>query len=104
LQVFDLLRKERPEALKKLVAVSGDITVDKLGLSASDKQILIDNVSVVFHSAARVRFDFDLRTAIEMNITGLQRVANLCREIKNLDVNYTHPSTKIKFNSIQLII
>lgn len=91
-QVFDSLRKERPEALKKLVAVSGDITVDKLGLSASDKQILIDNVSVVFHSAARVRFDFDLRTAIEMNITGLQRVANLCREIKNLDV-LLHVST-----------
>jgi len=91
-QVFDSLRQQRPEALKKLVAVSGDITVDKLGLSAGDRQTLVDNVSVVFHSAARVRFDFDLRTAIEMNINGLQRVANLCREIKHLDV-FLHVST-----------
>lgn len=91
-QVFDGMRMKRPEALKKLVAVSGDITVEKLGLSALDRQMLIDNVSVVFHSAARVRFDFDLKVAIEMNIVGLQRVADLARQIKRLDV-MLHVST-----------
>ena len=87
LQVFDTLRQERPEALKKLVPMRGDITMDKLGLSWNDTQTLIENVSVVFHSAARVRFDFDMRTALEMNVRGLQRVMQLCRQLKLLEAN-----------------
>lgn len=41
----------------KLVAVQGDITSPKLGLSAEDRSMLIENVSIIFHSAASVKFD-----------------------------------------------
>lgn len=45
----------------KLVAVNGDIRQAELGLSKADKQTLIDNVEIVIHSAASVRFDEPLK-------------------------------------------
>ena len=47
--------------LKKVEALAGDITLPKLGMSDEDLQTVIDNVSVIFHSAATVRFDEELK-------------------------------------------
>jgi fatty acyl-CoA reductase len=45
----------------KLEAIDGDITKPELGLSPDDRQKLIANVSVVFHSAASVKFNDPLK-------------------------------------------
>lgn len=45
----------------KISAVVGDITIPQLGLSEEHRQLLIDNVSIVFHSAASVKFDDPLK-------------------------------------------
>lgn len=45
----------------KLEAVDGDITKHGLGLSAEDRHKLITDVSIVFHSAASVKFDDPLK-------------------------------------------
>jgi fatty acyl-CoA reductase len=42
--------------LEKLKIIKGDILEDGLGIDNSDQQELIDNVNIVFHSAASVRF------------------------------------------------
>jgi len=47
--------------LDKLVPIAGDITEPDLGLSEEDKQLIVQNVSVVFHLAATVRFDAPIR-------------------------------------------
>ena len=57
-----------------------------LGISSSDMHIIEDNVSVVFHSAARVKFDDDLRIAIESNVKGPGTVMTFCRNLKHLKV------------------
>ncbi len=46
-----------PEFKSKLVAINGDMLEPNLGISESDKKELIENVNIVFHSAATVRFD-----------------------------------------------
>ena len=86
LQVFEQLRNDRPQAITKLIPVAGDVTLDGLGLSPSDVQLLCDNVSIVFNSAATVRFDEELKTAVEMNVKGPQRLITLCHKMKCLDV------------------
>ena len=43
--------------LNKFVAVNGDCSQPDMGLSEEDKQILIDEVNIVFHCAASVKFD-----------------------------------------------
>lgn len=45
----------------KLEAIDGDITKPELGMSHEDRQKLIQNVSIVFHSAASVKFDDPLK-------------------------------------------
>jgi thioester reductase-like protein len=87
LQIFDWLRKERPEALNKLVPVCGDITLHELGISQADQKILVDSVSVVFHSAATVKFDEALKLSVGMNIMGTKRIAQLCHKMVKLEVS-----------------
>jgi fatty acyl-CoA reductase len=60
-KIFEKIRDENPEALNKLIAIEGDITKDGLGISENDLNSLISDVSVVFHSAATVKFDEPLK-------------------------------------------
>ena len=69
------------------MAVKGDVTLPELGLSSSDLQLLIENVSIVFHSAATIRFNEELRTALEMNVKGPMRLLEICRQMKRLEVS-----------------
>lgn len=85
--MFELLKQNQPDAIKKLIPISGDVTLPDLGISFSDMQELIENVSVVFHLAARIKFDKDLRGAIESNVKGPKRVAIFCHQLKNLKVS-----------------
>lgn len=41
--------------------VKGDIAEENLGMSDEDWETLQENVEIVFHSAATVRFDEDLK-------------------------------------------
>ena len=59
--MFDKLKNEQPDSLKKLVVVEGDIQEPNLGISEEDTARLHNEVSVVYHSAATVKFDEKLR-------------------------------------------
>ena len=55
--LFERLRKESPVVLNKVKYVNGDMLHKGLGLSAEDLKELAENVDIVVHSAASVRFD-----------------------------------------------
>lgn len=91
--VFDRLREEgNTKVFDKLVIVSGDVTLPNLGISAQDRQTLIKEVAVVFHSAATVKFNESLKTAVQLNTQGTQRITDLCLEIESLEA-FIHVST-----------
>jgi hypothetical protein len=73
--------------LEKIVALSGDVTQENFGLSPSDLNLIIENVSIVFNLAATVRFDEELKSALQMNVKGPRYLLGICRRMKNLDVN-----------------
>lgn len=61
-KIFDALRASNPYfAQGKLIAVEGDLTLPELGLTAEHRRALWENVDIVFHSAAIVKFDEPLR-------------------------------------------
>ncbi|KAK6191389.1 hypothetical protein SNE40_003093 [Patella caerulea] len=91
-KLFDKLRKEQPNFERKLQAIEGDIVLPELGLSEKNKQLLIEKINVVFHSAATVRFDEHLRTAVELNVLPVRKIIQLCRQFKSLMV-LVHVST-----------
>lgn len=64
LQIFEELSKRNPEFESKIKAVEGDMMEHNLGISHEDAERMRNNVSIVFHSAATVRFDEPLRYVI----------------------------------------
>lgn len=90
--LFRRLHEVKPEVFSKLVAVSGDMMMENLGMSAEDLQAICKNVNVVIHSAATVKFDEHIRAAVTMNVIGTRRIIDLCHKIENLKV-LVHVST-----------
>jgi fatty acyl-CoA reductase len=85
--------------LKKIVALPGDCAELGLGLSASDRQLLEERVSIVFHTAASVRFDDSLKSAVLMNTRGTREIMMIVRNMKNLKVNCINISVKFKLKT-----
>lgn len=91
-QLFDKIRTEHPGvAESKIIPVSGDLSEIRLGMSDDDYNMLVRNVSVVFHVAATVRFDEPIRDAIIKNVRGTREVVGLAAQMKNLRVSKNFP-------------
>lgn len=91
-KVFDRLKKEHPEAVHKVIGITGDLSLPQLGVSATDVAIMAKSVSVVFHSAATVKFDEPLAQAVDMNVLATRRMLELSHKLPNL-VALVHVST-----------
>ncbi|XP_076162888.1 putative fatty acyl-CoA reductase CG5065 [Ptiloglossa arizonensis] len=90
--VFDKLRKEMPEALNKIHYIEGDIGFSKLALSNHDRNMIIQKVNIIFHSAATVKFDEPLKVALNLNTQGTSRIIDLCKEMTQL-ISFVYIST-----------
>lgn len=60
-KLFDQVYQMNPNYKSKIDVIEGDLLLPHLGISQHDRQILIDNVNIIFHSAATVRFDEPLK-------------------------------------------
>jgi fatty acyl-CoA reductase len=90
--IYDRIRQTDVQLFQKLIAVSGDLMHEDLGLSENEMTQICENVSIVFHCAATVKFDEILRVSVQMNLIGTQRLLALCHKIKNL-ISVVHAST-----------
>ncbi|CAG9861091.1 unnamed protein product [Phyllotreta striolata] len=84
--IFDKLREEQPEQLNKIIPLAGDTEKLGLGLSEEDRKTVIENVSIVFHNAASVRFDDHLKKAVISNTRAAREIVLLARQLKKIDV------------------
>ena len=80
------MKKLHPDYKRKLIAINGDLTESELGISQSDRETLVNNVNIVYHSAATVRFDEPMKVAVNMNIIGVKKIIDLCKQMKNVEV------------------
>ncbi len=81
---FDRLRAEHGDDFDTAVAgrvttIAGDVTSDGLGLGPADREIFT-SCDAMIHSAAAVSFDSPLDSAVEINLLGPSRIADLCNE------------------------
>jgi len=85
--IFESLRKKGKRGLsvvKKVKGMPGDVTLPDLGLSPVNRAHLQNKVSVVFHSAATVKFDAPKVESLEMNVNGTRRVLELAAGMHKL--------------------
>lgn len=57
----------------------------------SIQTLLCKTVSIVFHSAATVRFDEKLKQAVTINMLGTKRLVELCNRMNSLEVSIVPP-------------
>ncbi|XP_022907146.1 putative fatty acyl-CoA reductase CG5065 [Onthophagus taurus] len=90
--VFNKIKETNPEVLNKIKIIEGDVSQHNLGISEIDREKLAEKLTMIFHSAATVRFNEDFKTAVVLNTLGTKRVLEFGAEIKNLQ-SFVHVST-----------
>nr|CAD7460311.1 unnamed protein product [Timema tahoe] len=90
--LFSRLKEEVPKFRHRVVALSGDCALPGLGLSETDRLKLVDQVNIVFHGAATVRFDERIDVAIGINASGTKNMLELARNMIGLKA-FIHVST-----------
>lgn len=95
LQLFDKLRALKPNFLDSIVFVEGNVSQLNLGIDESARATLANEVQIVFHTAATVKLEANLKEATAINILGTREMCRLCSKFKNLEV-----STDLSYNYI----
>lgn len=90
--IFDKVRQSCPDLEARVRGVTGDISLPRLGLSAEEERLLASEVSVIFHSAATIRFDAPLTEAVSLNVVAVQRVVELGKKMARMEA-LVHVST-----------
>lgn len=85
-QLFDLLKKQNADSLKKIQVIDGDLSLPDTGISKDDFSLLQKQVSVVFHVAATVRVDQQLSDVILLNTRGTRDLLELAKKSEKLEV------------------
>jgi thioester reductase-like protein len=70
-----------PGAAERVRAVRGDLLEPGLGISARDREWLVGSVDRIVHCAASISFELPLDEARAINVSGVERVLELAREI-----------------------
>jgi len=81
---FDRLREQHGSNFdsvleSRITTVAGDVTQTDLGLNEADQEAFV-SCDVIIHSAAAVSFDSPLDSAVEINLLGPTRIADLCNK------------------------
>ncbi|XP_011307905.1 putative fatty acyl-CoA reductase CG5065 [Fopius arisanus] len=90
--IFHKLRGSDPGILSKVVMIEGDLCQPDLGISETNREELMKNVSVVFHCAAILQFDLSLEDALSINVFGTRRLLLLCYRMTKIEA-FVHVST-----------
>ncbi|XP_036142756.1 fatty acyl-CoA reductase wat-like isoform X2 [Monomorium pharaonis] len=90
--IYNRVKKEVPNFRQKVVPIIGDLNVEDFGLSANDKSILINKVSVIFHMAANLHFNEEIKVSTAANIEAIATILKLAKHMINLK-SFIHVST-----------
>ncbi|KAL7727458.1 hypothetical protein ACLKA6_017577 [Drosophila palustris] len=90
--VFSVLLKLNPKFSDRVTAIAGDCGLPDLGISVEDRKLLVNEVQIVLHCAATVRFDEPLHVALDINTRGTFLVVQLAKEMRRLET-FVHVST-----------
>nr|XP_033197689.1 fatty acyl-CoA reductase 1-like [Bombus vancouverensis nearcticus] len=82
--IFDGVRAQNPTIFDKIHLVEGDVTLPDLGLLQKDRDMLIENVNIVFHVAATINFHQPLDMIVNANVKGTANIIKLCKELKHV--------------------
>lgn len=86
MKIFQVLRKRDLHFEEKVKALQGDLGSDNLGLSVEDRQKIVEEVNIIFHNGANVKFSERVHVTLNVNVFGTKRMLDLAQSCKNLQV------------------
>ncbi|XP_050536687.1 fatty acyl-CoA reductase wat-like [Daktulosphaira vitifoliae] len=90
--VFDRLRKKNPDFTRNIKIFYGDLQLESLNLSSNDLDWIVNNTNFIFHCAATLKFDENIKKATEINVGGTEQLLKIATQMKNLK-GFIHVST-----------
>lgn len=105
--LFEKLRAQNENFLKKIVALEGDVKELRLGMSDEDI-VLLKNVSVIFNAAASVRFNDKLQDAILLNTRSTRELLEIAlgmdrlKAIVQVSTMYSNPMRSVVEEKVKL--
>lgn len=84
---FSRLKEINPSAVGKIHIVEGDISEQNLGMSNANRKLIAETASIIFHSAADVRFDRCLIDAYKTNVCGTKNMLEFATEFRSIFVS-----------------
>nr|XP_033335427.1 fatty acyl-CoA reductase wat-like isoform X1 [Megalopta genalis] len=81
--VYDRLKHERPDFIDKIVMIESDIAEEDFNV-VEEVNDMLKNTNVVFHAAATVRFDEELRLVMNINVRITKRLLLWAKDLPNL--------------------
>jgi alcohol-forming fatty acyl-CoA reductase len=84
--------EQKPEVMKKIYPIWGEITVPNFGLSDEHFHRVIGSTEIMFHLAASLKLEATLKPNILMNLTGTKYVLDVAKQMKRL-LQMVHTST-----------
>lgn len=85
-QAFTNIREQSAAAFSRIYLINGDLQQLRLGIADENYSLLLEEVEIVFHAGADVRFDESLRETIETNLRGTREMLVLGKAMKKLNV------------------
>ncbi|XP_014486227.1 PREDICTED: putative fatty acyl-CoA reductase CG5065 isoform X2 [Dinoponera quadriceps] len=70
----------------KIVPVVGELYEIDLGFTKGDTDLLTHEISLIFHFAASIRFNNDIKSATTLNVVGRRAVLDLAKRMPNLNM------------------
>ncbi|KAL3271476.1 hypothetical protein HHI36_021961 [Cryptolaemus montrouzieri] len=84
--IWETQQKLNPKYRDKVFLVGGDLVLPNLGLSEESQAILKNEVNIILHCAATVRFDQLIKTAAYINVRSVKDLIEIAKDTKHLDV------------------
>ncbi|XP_013143052.1 PREDICTED: putative fatty acyl-CoA reductase CG8306 [Papilio polytes] len=82
--VFESLHKCKSDFKMNIIPIEGEMGEKELGIKDADRNIIIEQVNIIFHAAAVVNFNENVKTATLINVRGIREIVRLAKCCKQL--------------------
>lgn len=89
---FSRIMKDKPEVMRKISPVFGDVCAVNLGLNDEQLTKVVTSTEIVLHMAASLKLEATLKPNIQTNLTATKYALDLAMQMKKL-VQFVHLST-----------
>lgn len=84
--LFTLLDKQDPNYMSRVRVIDGNTRDINVGLSDDARREIVENVEIIIHAAADVRFDNTLKESCLINLRGTREMMEIAAECKKLQM------------------